>query len=155
MRRSRLLAGSPGPCGLPNAADRDVIRRLEIATLALARVVAGGRRDLSATFNPVTGIVRIFQRFRVVLEPADKEGEIGTREASRLGWRSGEFLVVELLHSERDRERVAAHEARYGDLLGLGPGWRSFGRTAAEIVRELLLDEAAAPGNHSRVDRES
>jgi hypothetical protein len=84
--------------------------------------------------------VQIFQRFRVVGATSDREGEIDANQAARLGWRDGECLVVELLHSERDRERVAAHEARYGALLGLGPSWWSFGQIAAGIVRQLLLD---------------
>jgi hypothetical protein len=123
----------------------DVIRRLEAATLTMARAIAGGRRELSASFNPVTGIVQVYQHFRVVTRAWDREREIDEKEAARLGWQQGEYLVVELLHGERDRERMAAYEARYGALLGLAPCWRSFGQTAAAIVRHLLLEEAGLP----------
>jgi len=130
-------SNASGASTSPGVSDSDVIRRLEVATLALAQVVAGGRRELTARFNPVTGIVHIFQRFRVVTAASDREGEVVAKEATRLGWRDGDHLLVELLHSERDRERVAAHEARYGALLSLGPAWRSFGQVAAGIVRQV------------------
>lgn len=128
----------------PSTSPTDVIRRLEAATLAIARAVAGERRDLFARFNPVTGLVQIFQRFRVVSVGPKDEREIGTTEASRLGWQGGDYLLVELLHGERDRDRLASHEARFGSLLGLGPGWRNFGEIAAGIVRQLLVEEARA-----------
>ena len=122
--------------------DRKVlVEALEQAILTAAKKAFGEDREMEATFNDATGRVDLSQII-VVAEPVTQPAkEISLEEAARFNLQAdvGDELLFQIFYDDKDQARAEEQDAKYGALLKLNRGWKTFGRFAAQTAKLVIL----------------
>lgn len=121
-------------------ARSSLVEAIEQATLAAARRAFGSDRKLEARYNEDTGVVDVFQIFRVVEVVTRPRQEIRLEEARARGLVADldDELLFPIFYRTEDAEKAAVQDRQFGDLLGLTQVHENFGRIAAQTAKQAL-----------------
>ena len=124
---------------------KELVETIEAAILKAAQNAFSPNRELEARFNPEKGHVELFQFMTVVEEVTDAERQIAMGDLVRLNLQDelqaelGEDLGFQIFWREADDAEAEKQDNQFGDLLGIRQARKSFGRIAAQIAKQVLL----------------
>ncbi len=133
--------------------DKSVlVSTLEQAMTAAAKKHFGQDRALVARYNDSggkgdkgeKGVVELYQTITIVdqvVDPTQIANQLTPDQAQKHGLevQVGDELDFQIFYREEDAEEAKAQDEQYGDILGLKTFRRSFGRIAAQTVKQVLL----------------
>lgn len=97
--------------------DREtVIRRYEAVLLEVAGLAWGPRRQLEAHYNEESGVVDVFQVFRVVEVVEERVREVPLARWAEEGFAAGDELIVQVFYRDEDAESARVHCAEHPGL---------------------------------------
>lgn len=122
--------------------DRQVlVDALEQAILTAAKKVFGHERELEAVFNNDTGQVELFQ-YMVVVEDVESPFTELTEEDARVAdpdVQVGDELGFQIFYRPEDSAKAEEEDRKYGDILSIRQGRRTFGRIAAQTAKQVII----------------
>jgi len=118
-----------------------LVEATEQAILTAAKRTFGTNRELEARFNRDTGAVDLFQYMTVVELAQDGEREISLESARKHGLDAqvGEELGFQVFYLVEDTDKARQQDTEFGDLLKLEQHRKGFGRIAAQMAKQVIL----------------
>jgi N utilization substance protein A len=113
------------------------------AILKAAKKVFGEEREFEVAYNEETGEVELYQYMTVVEKVKDPLREISLEQARMIDEdpQIGDELGIQIFYLEQDKEKAREQDERFGDILKVKTARNAFGRIAAQVVKQVVLQK--------------